>query len=166
MSSLEISLLTCSNFAIAEHYQAFAAALPHHASLITQLTNTQGHIRDARLALQDAKDSLGNKRADLVQLWSRGQTLEEMTRILDQMYVYHATRRFINSICSSEHLKTVPDALESLISEKRLLQAAVLLVRSLKIMNNSDMNEIGAVADLRTYLNGQETVSSFSFFMF
>jgi exocyst complex component 4 len=47
--------------------------------------------------------------------------------------------------------------LESLISEKRLLQAAILLVRSLKIINNHDMNEIGAMADLRTYLNGQET---------
>jgi exocyst complex component 4 len=60
-------------------------------------------------------------------------------------------------ICSREHLKTVADVLESLISEKRLLQAAILLVRSLKIINNQDMNEIGAMADLRTYLNGQET---------
>jgi exocyst complex component 4 len=68
-----------------EHYQAFAAALPHHASLLTQLTNAQKHIRDARTALQDSKEALGNKRADLVQLWSRGQMLEEMMRILDQM---------------------------------------------------------------------------------
>lgn len=58
----------------------------------------------------------------------------------------------------SEHLKSVPDLLETLMSEKRLLQAAVLLVRSLKIINKPDMLEIGAVADLRGYLNGQETV--------
>ena len=44
------------------------------------------------------------------------------------------------------------------MSEKRLLQAAVLLVRSLKMINSADMLEIGAVADLRSYLNGQETV--------
>lgn len=44
------------------------------------------------------------------------------------------------------------------MSEKRLLQAAVLLVRSLKMINSSDMLEVGAVADLRSYLNGQETV--------
>ena len=46
------------------------------------------------------------------------------------------------------------------MSEKRLLQAAVLLVRSLKTINSADMLEIGAVADLRSYLNGQETVCS------
>jgi len=52
----------------------------------------------------------------------------------------------------------VPDLLETLMSEKRLLQAAVLLVRSLKMINSVDMLEIGAVADLRSYLNSQETV--------
>lgn len=59
---------------------------------------------------------------------------------------------------SSEHLKSVPELLETLMSEKRLLQASVLLVRSLKIINKPDMLEIGAVADLRSYLNGQDTV--------
>jgi exocyst complex component 4 len=44
------------------------------------------------------------------------------------------------------------------MSEKRLLQAAVLLVKSLKMINNADMQEIGAVSDLRSYLNGQESV--------
>jgi hypothetical protein len=69
------------------HYQAFAAALPHHASLVSHLTATQAQISDARTSLQEAKDALGSKRADLVQLWTRGQTLEEMMRILDQMCV-------------------------------------------------------------------------------
>ena len=46
------------------------------------------------------------------------------------------------------------------MSEKRLLQAAILLVRSLKIINKPDMLEIGAVSDLRSYLNGQESVSN------
>jgi exocyst complex component 4 len=44
------------------------------------------------------------------------------------------------------------------MSEKRLLQAAILLVRSMKIINKPDMMEIGAVSDLRSYLLGQETV--------
>ncbi|KAK7064373.1 Sec8 exocyst complex component-specific domain-containing protein [Favolaschia claudopus] len=124
-----------------KHYQAFAAALPHHASLLNHFTAIQAQITDSRTALQESKDALGSKRADLVQLWSRGQVLEEMMRILDQI----------------EHLKSVPDLLETLMSEKRLLQASVLLVRSLKIINKSEMLEIGAVADLRSYLNSQET---------
>lgn len=47
------------------------------------------------------------------------------------------------------------------MSEKRLLQGSILLVRSLKIINNADMHEIGAVADLRSYLQTQETVRPF-----
>jgi exocyst complex component 4 len=39
----------------------------------------------------EAKEALGNKRADLVQLWSRGQLLEEMMRLLDQMSVSFLT---------------------------------------------------------------------------
>lgn len=58
----------------------------------------------------------------------------------------------------SERLKNVPDMLESLISEKRLLQAAVLLVKSLKTISKPDMIDIGAVADLRSYLTTQESV--------
>jgi exocyst complex component 4 len=63
------------------------------------------------------------------------------------------------SFSRSDHLKSVPDVLETLISEKRLLQASVHLVRSLKTINKQDMLEIGAVTDLRSYLVGQETVS-------
>jgi len=65
----------------------------------------------------------------------------------------------------SERLRLVPDVLESLISEKRLLQASVLLVRSLKTIKNHDMLDIGAVADLRAYLIGQESVRATFFFL-
>ena len=61
-------------------------------------------------------------------------------------------------ICCSEYLRSVPDVLESLISEKRLLQAAVLLVRSLKLINKQDMLDVGALSDLRSDLTSQETV--------
>lgn len=45
-----------------------------------------------------------------------------------------------------------------MMSEKRLLQAAILLVRSLRMINKGELMEIGALADLRSYLSGQETV--------
>jgi len=53
----------------------------------------------------------------------------------------------------------VPDTLESLISEKKLLQASSLLLRSTKIISKPEMQEIGALGDLRAYLTGQESVS-------
>lgn len=124
-----------------KHYQAFQASLPHHASLLNHFSAVQTQIDDARSGLQEAKDSLGTRRTDLMQLWARGQTLEEMMRILDQI----------------EHLKTVPDLLETLMSEKRLLQASILLIQSLKLINKPEMMEISALADLRSYLVSQES---------
>ena len=71
-----------------EHYQAFAASLPHHSSLLGHLGVAQMEITSSRTALLEAKECLGSKRADLVQLWNRGQLLEEMLKILDQMYAH------------------------------------------------------------------------------
>ncbi|KAJ1301826.1 hypothetical protein OPQ81_009054 [Rhizoctonia solani] len=124
-----------------KHYQAFAASLPHHSKLLSLLTETQKHIAETRACLTDARAALSHQRADLVQLWSRGQTIEEMLRILDEI----------------DRLKNIPDQLESLMSEKKLLQAALLLVRSQKTITNAELMEIGALTDLRTYLSGQET---------
>jgi hypothetical protein len=63
---------------------------------------------------------------------------------------------------TSENLKTIADLFETLISEKRFLQASVLLVQSLKLANKPDMQDIGAVSDLRNYLLTQESVSQIS----
>ncbi|KAK2461622.1 hypothetical protein APHAL10511_006085 [Amanita phalloides] len=122
------------------YYQTFASSFPHHTSLVNHLTTVQSQVFGARSALLETKDALGSKRADLVQLWSRSHTLDEMIRLLDQI----------------EYLKSIPELLETLISEKRLLQASVLLVKSMKLVNKPDMLDIGAVSDLRSYLNGQD----------
>ncbi|KAG8889462.1 hypothetical protein FRB98_004147 [Tulasnella sp. 332] len=125
---------------IDKHYQHFAAALPHHATLITSFTKVQAEVTDARKRLQETRDALGMKRTDLAQLWSRGQVVEEMVRLLDEI----------------DHLKAIPDILETRISEKRLLHAATLLTRNLKTINKPELHEIGALTDLRSYLAGQE----------
>ena len=65
----------------------------------------------------------------------------------------------LQSLSELDDLRAVPDQLEARISEKRFLQAAVILVRSLKLANKPDMQDIGALADIRGYLVSQETVS-------
>lgn len=75
------------NTPTSEHYQAFAGSLPHHAHVISLLGETQKHIAEARTSLTDARAALSHQRADLVQLWSRGQVIEEMMGILDEMCV-------------------------------------------------------------------------------
>lgn len=60
----------------------------------------------------------------------------------------------------SDLLRSVPDRLEALLSEKRFLSAAVLIVRSLKTIKKPEMMEIGALSDLRSWLVVQESVST------
>lgn len=68
-----------------EHAQTFAAALPHHAAVMSSLSATQTSIQQTRASLQETKESLGNRRADLAQLWTRGQMLDEMIKLVDEM---------------------------------------------------------------------------------
>jgi exocyst complex component 4 len=68
-----------------ENYRAFEAALPHHNFLLNSLNTAQAEVTTSRTSLVEVKESVGNKRADLVQLWTRGQQLEEMIKLMDQM---------------------------------------------------------------------------------
>jgi exocyst complex component 4 len=46
-----------------------------------------------------------------------------------------------------------------LIADKKFIAAALILTRAIRTINKDEMMEIGALADLRTYLIGQQNVS-------
>lgn len=54
----------------------------------------------------------------------------------------------------------MPEQLDTRISEKHFLSAVDLLQDALRMIRNSNLENIGALADLRVYLNNQETVSA------
>ncbi|TKY85669.1 hypothetical protein EX895_005209 [Sporisorium graminicola] len=123
-----------------DHYESFATAITTHNSVLQSLTTAQTSVSGARRRLRDSREALGAKRADLVQMWQRSQAVKEALRLLDLV----------------EHLKSVPDRLESLMAEKRFLESVNLLVRSLKTIDKPEVAEVGATNDLRAYLKGQE----------
>ncbi|SPO25575.1 related to SEC8 - protein transport protein [Ustilago trichophora] len=123
-----------------DHYESFATAITMHNSVLQSLTSAQTSVSGARRRLRDSREALGAKRADLVQMWQRSQAVKEALRLLDLV----------------EHLKSVPDRLESLMAEKRFLESVNLLVRSLKTIDKPEVVEVGATNDLRAYLKGQE----------
>lgn len=55
-----------------------------------------------------------------------------------------------------EQLQLVPDKLEARISEKRFLSAVDILQDALRMIRKSEMEDIGALGDLRIYLSNQE----------
>ncbi|UZJ53559.1 hypothetical protein CBS101457_002879 [Exobasidium rhododendri] len=123
-----------------DHHESFATAISLHNNVLSSLGSAQNGVSAARRRLRDSKEALGAKRADLVQLWHRSQVVKDNLRLLDTI----------------DNLKGVPDRLESLMSEKRFLEAVNLLMRSLKMVEKSEIAEVGATADLRGYLKGQE----------
>lgn len=123
-----------------DHYESFATAISLHNNVINSFGSAQNGVSSARRRLRDAREALGAKRADLVQLWHRSQGVKESLRLLDMI----------------ENLKGVPDRLESLMAEKQFLEAVNLLTRASKNCEKSDILEVGATSDLRAYLKGQE----------
>ncbi|WFD40365.1 Xaa-Pro aminopeptidase [Malassezia japonica] len=123
-----------------DHYESFAMAITVNHGMIQSLGEAQDHVSGTRAKLQNARDALGARRADLVQMWQRIQSVKEAMRVLALI----------------EQLRNVPDELETLMSEKQFLQATQLLMRSLRMIQREELVEVGATADLRTYLRSQE----------
>lgn len=59
----------------------------------------------------------------------------------------------------SEQLQVVPEQLDAQISSKRFLSAVNILQDALRLIRRSDLEDIGALGDLRIYFGNQEMVS-------
>ena len=123
-----------------DHYESFAMAITVNHGMIHVLGDAQELVGSTRKKLQNARDALGARRADLVQMWQRVETIKEAMRVLGLV----------------EQLRSVPDELETLMAEKQFLRATQLLMRSLRMIQREELAEVGAMADLRAYLRSQE----------
>lgn len=61
---------------------------------------------------------------------------------------------------SSEKLQLSPEELDAHISSKRFLSAVDILQAALRMIRRSELEDIGALGDLRTYFSNQEMVGS------
>ncbi|KAL7419839.1 exocyst subunit [Cryptotrichosporon argae] len=138
---LQASLSSALQSAVQAHFQTFAASLPAHANFLATLGRAQQQVQTSRQALREAREGFGGKaKTELASVRARERVVKEMLQILDVI----------------DELKQVPDQLESLIGEKRFLQAALILVKSIKTINRDDLKDIGAVSELRQYFASQE----------
>lgn len=89
-----------------------------------------------------AKSSLATPKPELRSLATSSQKYDEMLQTLAQI----------------EQLQLIPEKLEARISEKRFLTAVEILQDALKMIRRKEMEDIGALSDLRVYLSNQESV--------
>ncbi|GMK54564.1 hypothetical protein CspeluHIS016_0111500 [Cutaneotrichosporon spelunceum] len=127
--------------AVQSHFQTFAASLPTHSNFVATLERAQAQVKASREGLKEAREGIGAKgKAELASIRTRERMVKEMLQVLDLV----------------EELKQVPAELESCLADKRFLQAALLLQRSIKTANREVLQEIGALSDLKQYFHTQE----------
>lgn len=115
--------------------------MPTHSNFVATLERAQAQVKLSREGLKEAREGIGAKgKAELASIRTRERMVKEMLQILDLV----------------EELKQVPEQLESCLADKRFLQAALLLQRSIKTANREVLQEIGALSDLKQYFHTQE----------
>ncbi|KAF2031372.1 hypothetical protein EK21DRAFT_63328 [Setomelanomma holmii] len=123
-----------------EHHQGFNSSIGTFHQIQSSLQNSQHRVRSLKSSLTSAKTQLSTAKPELKEFATASQNYDEMLQMLSAI----------------EELQLVPEQLEARISEKRFLTAVDILQKALLMIRKSEMEKIGALNDLRTYLSNQE----------
>lgn len=124
-----------------EHHQGFNSSIGTFHKIQSSIQASQSRVRSLRDSVQGAKSNLMVTKPELKGLGSSSQKYDDMLSILGQI----------------EKLQLVPEQLDARISDKHFLPAVDLLQDALRMIRRSDMENIGALTDLRIYFSNQET---------
>lgn len=134
---LQKSLKTIVN----EHHQGFNSSIGTFHKIQSSIQTSQNRVRVLKDSIQGAKQNLMVTKPELKTLVSSSQKYDDMLQIIGNI----------------ERLQVVPEQLDARISEKHFLSAVDLLQDALRIIRRSEMENIGALSDLRIYFSNQET---------
>lgn len=123
-----------------EHHQGFNSSIGTFHQIQTSLQTSQHRVRNLKTSLTSAKSQLSTTKPELREFATASQNYDEMIQMLNTI----------------EQLQLIPEKLEARISEKRFLTAVDVLQDALRLIRKSEMENIGALSDLRTYLSNQE----------
>ena len=124
-----------------EHHQGFNSSIGTFHKIQASIQASQNRVRALRDSVQGAKSNLMVINPELKGLGTSSQKYDDMIAILGQI----------------EKLQLVPEQLDAQISEKHFLSAVDLLQDALRIIRRSDLENLGALTDLRIYFSNQET---------
>ncbi|KAK1972762.1 Sec8 exocyst complex component-specific domain-containing protein [Colletotrichum sublineola] len=124
-----------------EHHQGFNSSIGTFHKIQGSIQTSQKRVRALKDSLLASKVSLCTSDPDLKKLSAASQAYDELLTSLNEL----------------EELRLVPDQLEARISEKRFLSAVEVLQNALRKLRKPELDEIGALSDLRSYLANQDT---------
>ncbi|KKA28227.1 hypothetical protein TD95_002413 [Thielaviopsis punctulata] len=124
-----------------EHHQGFNSSIGTFHQIQNSIQASQLRVASLKETLVAAKGGLCNPDPELKKLSVTSQMYDGLIQVLDEL----------------EDLRLVPDQLEARISEKRFLTAVEVLQNALRKLRKPELDDIGALSDLRSYLANQET---------
>lgn len=123
-----------------EHHQGFNSSIGTFHKIQAAIYASQHRVRTLKAGLLAAKGSLASTRPELKAFAQSSQEYDHMLSVLTTI----------------EQLQAIPEKLEAEISEKRFLAAVETLQDALKLIRKPELEDIGALSDLRVYLGNQE----------
>ncbi|KAI1823163.1 Sec8 exocyst complex component-specific domain-containing protein [Xylaria intraflava] len=124
-----------------EHHQGFNSSIGTFHKIQGSILASQKRVRALKESLTASKSSLCTSDPELKKLHKSSQMYDEVLQTLNEL----------------DDLRAVPDQLEARISEKRFLTAVEVLQNALRKLRKPELDDIGALSDLRSYLINQET---------
>lgn len=123
-----------------EHHQGFNSSIGTFHKIQAAIQSSQQRVRQLKAGLVAARGSLASAKPELRAFAHNSQNYDSM----------------LATISTIEALQLVPERLEAQVTEKRFLGAVDTLQEALKMIRKPEMEDIGALSDLRVYLGNQE----------
>jgi Xaa-Pro aminopeptidase len=124
-----------------EHHQGFNSSIGTYHMIQSNISSSQGRVRNLRNSLEEAKSGLLSTKPELKGLATSSQNYDDILQLFAQI----------------EEIQSLPEKLESRISDKRFLAAVEVLHTGLRLLRRSELEEIDALSDIRAYFKNQET---------
>ncbi|KAL7922467.1 Sec8 exocyst complex component-specific domain-containing protein [Trichoderma austrokoningii] len=125
-----------------EHHQGFNSSIGTFHKIQSSIQVSQKRVRALKESLSLSKTSLCATDPGLKILSEESKAYDDLLQTLNEL----------------DDLRAVPDQLEARISEKRFLTAVEVLQNALRRLRKPELDNIGALSDLRSYLTNQEAV--------
>ncbi|KAJ5104852.1 hypothetical protein NUU61_002199 [Penicillium alfredii] len=123
-----------------EHHQGFNSSIGTYHKIQSNIATSQGRVRNLRNSLEEAKSGLLSTKPELKGLATSSQNYDDIVQLFAQI----------------EEIQSLPEKLESRISDKRFLAAVEVLHTGLRVLRRSELENIGALSDIRAYFSNQE----------
>lgn len=123
-----------------EHHQGFNSSIGTYHKIQSSIQSSQGRVRNLKHALEQAKSGLLSTKPELKDLATSSQKYDDIIQLFSQI----------------QEIQSLPEKLESRISDKRFLAAVEVLHDAFRLLRRSELDNIGALADVRAYFTNQE----------